>query len=157
MKRRDKSFLIFGFTLVELLTVITIIGILAGMVGVSVTRARIFARRAKAETQLRQMIDAWLQYFQLEGEWPATLAGRSDVPMNYETLIPLIEPDPKGIVLLNVNLVKTPKEPNPPYRDPWGTAYRLTFGGNIQSQIKAQTALRTSIAFPNRQRHMPTP
>ena len=56
--------LMFGraFTLVELLVVITIIAILASLLGSSLARAKQVARRAACESNLRQLTLGWLVY-----------------------------------------------------------------------------------------------
>jgi prepilin-type N-terminal cleavage/methylation domain-containing protein/prepilin-type processing-associated H-X9-DG protein len=59
-----------GFTLVELLVVITIIGILAGLLLPAVQRAREAARAAQCSTQLKNLALAAIQYENTKGEFP---------------------------------------------------------------------------------------
>ncbi len=138
-----------GFSLVEMLTVIAIIGILMGFTGVALAKARELARRTKAEAELREMVAAWLQYHQLYGEFPSD---KNNVQTSEELLDPLVNPENKdnwrGIVFLNLTL----PEQEEFFRDPWGTPYQLSFGTR---DIPSTTTLRTTVTFPNRGRRFP--
>ena len=146
-----------GFTLVELLTVIAIAGILMTMIGLSLNQARNVARRTRAQAEMREIITAWLQYLQTypdEKFWPGNMI---DAEVNYELLEPLIAPEedletnPHQLMFLNVSLLEGQK-----YYDPWRKqAYRISFKRLTESELEAETAMRTSVSFPNRQRRWP--
>lgn len=59
-----------GFTLLELLVVLAIIGALAGVVGLAVNQARIKGRDAKRTGDMRQFITALDQYYIQHGTYP---------------------------------------------------------------------------------------
>ena len=59
-----------GFTLVELLVVITIIGILSSIGLSTFTSAQIKSRDAKRKTQLKQLADAFEAYYNDHGGYP---------------------------------------------------------------------------------------
>ena len=67
---RDES----GFTLLELLVVIVIIGVLAGVVMVSVSNARSKSRDAKRAADIRQTITALDQFLIQHGTYPTGTA-----------------------------------------------------------------------------------
>ena len=61
-----------GFTLVELLVVVTIIGLLVGLVSVAVPKAIESGMKAKTKGELTAIVAAVKAYKQEYGQWPAT-------------------------------------------------------------------------------------
>ena len=59
---RQKRFRKQGFTLIELITVITIVGILAGLLYPTITGIMNRAKRAESSNNLKQIANAYLQY-----------------------------------------------------------------------------------------------
>ena len=139
-----------AFTLAEMLTVIVIIAILLSAAGASYRRALQLSRLSRAETELRELVAAWLQYHQLYNDWPAASKGRINVDVTGSLLAPLIDQsrNDRGILFLNLTL-----DAGQEYRDPWGKAYQLSFDKDTYTdKNKTVTALRTSVSFPNRYR-----
>lgn len=67
-----------GFTLLELLVVIAIIGLLAGIIGVSLSNARVRGRDAKRVGDMKQVMTSLEQYYIKNGYYPtgtASIAG----------------------------------------------------------------------------------
>ena len=60
-----------GFTLVELLVVVTIVGLLVGLVSVAAPRAIESGMKAKAKGELTAIVAAVKAYKQEYGQWPA--------------------------------------------------------------------------------------
>ena len=137
-----------GFTLAEMLVVIVIIAILIGMMGGAFIQARNVAKRGRGETQLRELVKAWNDYYLTYGTFPPKM--NQTVEMSYDTLQPLFASDladnPKGIAFLSLNIASGAK-----YCDPWGNPYNITFG---QQQAPHESALRISVSFPDRERYL---
>ena len=66
-----------GFTLVELLVVISIIGMLAGLMSVAIPKAMEAGSKAKAKGELTAVIAALKAYKQEYGQWPTVSGDRS--------------------------------------------------------------------------------
>ena len=137
-----------GFTLIEMLVVIIIVATLVGMLGGAYVEARNHAKRARAETQLRELVKAWAQYYQTYGGWPTS---GNDIPMTYSKLTPLFAAgNSNSIPFLSIQLQPSAGNADPPYTDPWGNTYKVSFGVGVENQ---ESALRISVAFPNRNRY----
>lgn len=133
----------FGFTLVEMLVVTTMIGLLMTVSVMSAQKARTLARRTKAEAELREMVNAWLQYQAFYGEWPGDAKGKVDIEATDKLLGPIIDPknndNPLGVVFLGVTL-----DQGDSFLDPWGVPYRVSFDKE-DMKIRRTTALDTSV------------
>ncbi|OGF01781.1 MAG: hypothetical protein A3G07_01645 [Candidatus Doudnabacteria bacterium RIFCSPLOWO2_12_FULL_47_12] len=80
-----------AFTLVELLVVISVIGLLASVILVSLNSARAKARDAKRKSDLRQMVNALELYFNVNDRYPGyndlgTSSGAISCEGNWNTL-----------------------------------------------------------------------
>jgi len=115
MKRTRKQ---NGFTLVELMIVIVIIGILAGVVLMNVGPQTDKARRARAVADIKEMDSALEIYHADSGVYPSTQQGLQALvtqPTN-----PPVPRNWQGPYLKNRS--------KPPL-DPWGTDYRYLYPG----------------------------
>lgn len=74
LEKRDRSH-IRGFTLVELLTVVVIIGILIALISAATITARARAREAAIYTQIKQLEAALMEYKNQFGEFPPDFSG----------------------------------------------------------------------------------
>lgn len=132
-----------GFTLVEMLVVTAMIGLLMTVCAMSAQKARTLARKTKAEGEMREMVNAWLQYQAFYGKWPEKAKGKIDVDATQELLDPISNAsssdNPLGVVFFGVTLPAGQK-----FCDPWGTPYRISFDKEAET-ITRVAVLDTSV------------
>ncbi len=82
-----------GFTLVELLVVITIIGILMGLLIPAVQAAREAARRNQCSTQINNLAKATIQYEMARKQYPGWIHSFGSFPQNPDNLTDPSDPN----------------------------------------------------------------
>lgn len=141
-----------AFTLAEMLAVIVVAAVLLTMIGSAMVQAKRHAKRARAEAQLRDLAKAWMQYWMVYTNWPASLRDQPDVPMTYANMAPLFSDDtvdnPLKIPFISIKL-----ESNESYLDPWKHVYLMTFKASDIKKTTNAAAMHISIALPNRDRY----
>ncbi|MEK7193234.1 MAG: type II secretion system protein [Patescibacteria group bacterium] len=103
-----------GFTLIEILIVVTIIGILASVVLVGLGPSRNRALDVRRQTELRQVQNALELYFNAQGQYP--IYAGSSVEANYVNMKAQILASGIGIN----NLPNDPRAVNSPGVDDYG-------------------------------------
>ncbi len=110
-----------GFTLIEILIVVAIIAILAGVVLVGLRGAGPQARDARRVADLRQIQNGLELFFNKTGSYPAAPGGAGG-PLDWAAL-------ETALIAANVNIKSIPKSPRPPEymygTDSTGTSYVL--------------------------------
>jgi len=151
-----------GFTLIEMLVVITMIGLLMAMITGALHQARRAAQRARAQTQLRDLIAAWGTYYMTEKHfnqgvpplWPPD--GELEdgwVIMTRRALEPLVEPKDQGFVYLNLSDAQFKKIGGTQYyADPWRVPYQVRLNEATENMAPPDLVIKASVSFINRTR-----
>ena len=142
-----------GFTLLEMLVVIGILGILMATSFTGLARARVMARIARANSEMRMLIGAVLAYEAATEEELHTLnlSGDDGMEATESNLSELLGQGKNKIVFLNAQLRGSPLA----FRDPWGTPYKVRVLRDTSSASSTTERFDTAITFPNRNRAVP--
>ncbi len=136
-----------AFTLIEMMVVIGMLAILMGVAFSGIGQARAQARIAKANVELREMINAWLSYEAAYDDWPVDVTG-ADLAATASNLKELLGDNPDKAVYLNAQLV------NGAFLDPWGTPYHFRLITKTDTSTQVKETFPASVTFPNRHRYM---
>jgi prepilin-type N-terminal cleavage/methylation domain-containing protein len=151
-----------GFTLVEMLTVIAIIAILAAMILSGVTKAKTSAMKATAKMEMKNLEAAILQYEKEYNLYPISQQTDKDVTLgtasipggvsgysglvldNSDTMKILLDKDParnpRHIKFFDAKLARDDGLPglgptDNVYRDPWGRPYIITMDTSFDDKV----------------------
>jgi len=120
------------------------LGILMGVAVSGVGQARSRAKVAKANAEVRELINAWLSYEAAFDDWPVQVKG-TDIDATDSNMKELLGQNQSKTVFLNAQMV------NGAFRDPWGTPYRFRILSEAR-QNEASEDFGAAITFPNRHR-----
>ena len=132
-----------AFTLMEMMVVTGMLAILMGVAFTGLGRARVQARVAKANAEVRELVNALLSY-EAENELLEVSDAKDATTGNLSMLLGGTGSDK---VYLNASMV------NNAFRDPWGTPYRYRV---VEGRVTEGNATRVAaaITFPNRHREV---
>ena len=137
-----------GFTLVELLVVVTIIGLLVGLISVAVPKAIESGMKAKTKGELTSIVAAVKAYKQEYGQWPVAKSKMDSVADEYNSWYgpPTQEQESKDLMKIlsgDMTVVKEGQTMNPKgvrflegaktdgtFQDPWGKQYCVKMDTN---------------------------
>lgn len=134
-----------AFTLVEMLVVLGMISILMSVTFTGIGRARTSARIAKANSEVRSLMNAWLSYEASYDDWPVAVQGET-IEATEGNIAELLGKNESKTVFLNAQMS------NGAFRDPWGTPYRFRLLSDTGGENKTTDYFGSAITFPNRMR-----
>ena len=144
-----------AFTIIELLTVIAIIGILTGMIGSAAYAARQSGYKAQAETEARELANACRSYWIASGswrggsQWPAKGVG-GEITKDGAIYSALTGDNPANTVFLEFDEERFEGDEGK-YLDPWGNPYVVSF--EKTQKLPRKQKFSSSVTFPMRNRY----
>ncbi|MEI7901018.1 MAG: type II secretion system protein [bacterium] len=136
-----------AFTLIELMVVFGMLAILMGAAMTGIGQARSQARKAKANVELRELMNAWLSYEAAYDDWPVQMEG-DDLVATADNLKELLGDNPDKAVYLNAQTASGA------FVDPWGTPYHFRLITKSDTSTDVKETFTASVTFPNRHRYM---
>ena len=110
-------------------------------------QARSQARVAKANSEVRELMNAWLSYEAAYDDWPVTVDG-DNLDADASNLKELMGDNDGKVVYLDAQLV------GGAFRDPWGTPYKFRVIKDSGNANSTEESFGASITFQNRQRYV---
>lgn len=135
--------------MVELLTVIAIISILAGLLLAALTVAKKRSYEARAKAEVRELIKAWNAYWITYGQWPSGCV--SNTAMTDAMIGPLLG-EYGGYNKQNIKFLNPRTEVSVEgFKDPWGNFYYVNF--EPTKSISGSDYYEAAVYFPLRRRY----
>jgi prepilin-type N-terminal cleavage/methylation domain-containing protein len=91
-----------GFTLIEMLIVVTIILVIAGLLTPAINKMMEVAARQRAATRCQAVVLAVKQYKNMYQKWPGQTEQGVDGSIDQELIIPALMSNPRGEILVDV-------------------------------------------------------
>jgi type II secretory pathway pseudopilin PulG len=136
-----------GFTLIEMLTVVGIIMVLAGLILAALNVARDRAKVLRARRDIAQLVTAWTVYLADYGQFP-TLSGNSvtnglivtgrDVVQILRGRENYNSQNPRRVTYMDFHVLTTQ------FPDPWGNLYRTTPNAVVAATNESEVVLSIS-------------
>ena len=146
-----------NFTLVELLVVIGIIAVLAGMLMAGIMYAPAKAQKAKAQAEITTLVNAIKQYESAYGVLPipsgALSSGDGTLASDkYKLMIHILQADDEGLSNSDKDIVKKQNKRSTKFldiqgnevgvfTDPWGEDYNVVFDANYNGKIEMSSQI----------------
>jgi prepilin-type N-terminal cleavage/methylation domain-containing protein len=137
-----------GFTLIELIVVISIIGILMALLFPAVGAALDTAKKTQAKNDAVQIATAVIAYETEYGRLPGTNATAQD--LNGDVLLALMGTqtnlNPRRIVFIELQNYKKGKGgvSNNALLDPWGNIFKIAFDGDYDNTLNLSSVPKLS-------------
>jgi len=135
-----------AFTLIEMLVVMGMLALLMGVAVSGIGQARGQAKVAKANAEVRELINAWLSYEAAYDDWPVDVTGE-EIIADQTSLKELLGGNDDKAVYLNIQLT------GGKFLDPWGTPYKFRLV-NKSGQDQTTAEFPAAVTFPNRHRYV---
>ena len=142
-----------AFTIIELLAVISIIGILVGMVGSAAYAARQKAYRAQAEAEVREIANACRSYWMASGSWKGGSrwpGSEGSIARGGDIYNAFTGQNPSKTVFLKFDEQRFDGDAGD-YLDPWGNPYKVEFDSS--KVVERKQKFSSSVTFPMRYRY----
>lgn len=134
-----------GYSLIEMLTVIAIIGILVGLLIAGLAYARQKAKIAKCKAEVRQLSVAWKTYWLVYGSWPPGCANQNKEMDGSIMQVLMGGPNDNTQKIIFLDLGTNVLGNG--FKDPWGHVYKVDFRKTTAPMVDWY---ESTVAFPNR-------